>query len=137
MHNSSSRNEAEFDMSDDKLTIQQIKEGANLIHQYATLTKLHADRLITNMLSPQEMHIIRRHLGQVRHILLGGIPAPRRPPSQIQNHPPHSSTGLPTRNKLTAQMTGKPSRHDNGELLTNTNQRNLVEKGPAAGFGHP
>ncbi|THU79729.1 hypothetical protein K435DRAFT_942209 [Dendrothele bispora CBS 962.96] len=70
MSKSSSR-EAGLDMNDDKLTVQQIKESASLISQYTALTKLHADRLLTNMLSAQEMHIIRRHVGQIRRVLLG------------------------------------------------------------------
>ncbi|THU75570.1 hypothetical protein K435DRAFT_880555 [Dendrothele bispora CBS 962.96] len=78
MSESSSRN-ARLDMNDDKLTVQQIKEGASLISQYTALTKLHADRLLTNMLSAQEMHIIRRHVGQIRRVLLG--------PDTVENSP--------------------------------------------------
>ncbi|THU86859.1 hypothetical protein K435DRAFT_867850 [Dendrothele bispora CBS 962.96] len=60
-----------LDLDDDEAIIENIKGSASILHLYAMLTSLHAERLLKDTLTPKELHIIRRHVGQIKRVLLG------------------------------------------------------------------
>jgi hypothetical protein len=51
--------------------MDHIQDSCDIIRQYAILVEMHTVRIHSNTLALDELQIIRRHIGQIRRILLG------------------------------------------------------------------